>query len=65
VFTTKQVIEDGYPILLVTHDEDGDWQFRCGTTNGSEDARLVCLQEIVESHPSVAELVDLPMRWQA
>lgn len=65
VYTTKQVIEDGYPILLVTHDDDGDWQFLCGTTNESEDARLVCLKEIVESNPSVAELADLPMGWQA
>ncbi len=65
VFTTIRVIEDGYPILLVTHDEDGDWQFLCGTTNHSEDARLVCLKDIVEAHPSVAELADLPMGWQA
>jgi hypothetical protein len=65
VFTTKQVIEEGYPILLVTHDDEGDWQFLCGTTNDTEDARLVCLKEIVENHPSVVELADLPMGWQA
>ena len=65
VFTTKPVIEEGHPILLVTHDDEGDWQFLCGTTNDTEDARLVCLKEIVESHPSVVELADLPMGWQA
>ena len=65
VFTTNRVIEKGYPILLVSHDEEGDWQFLCGTTNDSENARLVCLKEIVEAHPSVAVLVDLPMGWQA
>src|SRR5262249_53297505 len=34
VFTTRRVIEDHLPILLVAHDrEDGAWQFLCGTTN--------------------------------
>lgn len=65
VFTTRQVIEEGYPILLVAHDDDGDWQFLCGTSNDTEDGRLVSLHCIVESHPSVAELADLPMGWQA
>ena len=31
--STRRVIEEGYPILLVTHDEDGDWLILCGTTN--------------------------------
>src|SRR5947209_249261 len=30
VFTTKSVIHDGLPILFVSHDSDGDWQFLCG-----------------------------------
>ncbi len=25
-FTTVRVVRDGYPVLLVTHDEEGDWQ---------------------------------------
>jgi hypothetical protein len=65
VFTTKPVIEQGHSILLVTHDDQGDWQFLCGTTNDTKDARLVCLKEIVENHPSVIELADLPTGWQA
>lgn len=65
VFTTKNVIEEGYPILFVTHDTDGDWQFLCGTTNDPKDACIVCLNEIAENHPSVTQLADLPMGWQA
>lgn len=65
VLTTNRVIEDGYPILLVTHDEDGDWQFLCGTTSKPKHGRLVCLNTIVEDHPSVAELADLPVGWRA
>lgn len=37
-FTTKKVAHEGYPILLITHDEDGNWQFVCGTANGPKDA---------------------------
>jgi hypothetical protein len=35
--SSRPVIEEGHPILLVTHDEDGDWQILCGTTNASAD----------------------------
>ena len=65
VFTTRKVLEDRLPILQVTHDEDGDWQFLCGTTIAPEDAKLVCLREIVELDPSVGQLAYLPEGWQA
>ncbi|HWL08425.1 MAG TPA: DUF4262 domain-containing protein [Planctomicrobium sp.] len=64
VFTTRQVIEEGRPVLMVNHDRDGNWQFLCQTTNDTHDGRIVCLQEIIESNPSVTELSDLPMGWQ-
>ncbi|MGH9968902.1 MAG: hypothetical protein ACREBG_14035 [Pyrinomonadaceae bacterium] len=32
--TTRQVIESGSPILLVTHyEDDHSWAFLCGTTD--------------------------------
>ena len=65
VFTTRQVIEEGHPVLVVSHDEDDDWQFLCGTTDDPDDARLVALSSVVESHPTVAELAGLPLGWQA
>jgi len=51
-------------MVRTTPDDDGDWQFLCGTTNNTEDGRLVCLKGIVEEHPSVAELADLPTGWR-
>jgi hypothetical protein len=36
-----------------------------GTIEGSKRGTVVCLKEIVENHPSVVELADLPMGWQA
>jgi hypothetical protein len=65
VITTKRVLE-GAPIVLVAHDEDdGGWQFLCGTTNDPADGRVVSLAGIVSGDPSVEELADLPVGWQA
>jgi hypothetical protein len=64
--TTRQVLEDDYPILLVTHDEDdGSWQVLCGTTNNPDDGRVVGLDCIYERDPSIGELSDLPLGWRA
>ena len=65
VFTTKQVIEMGLPIRLVSHDVDGTWQFLCGTTNEESDALIVGLGEVVHFDPSVINLADLPLGCKA
>ena len=63
--TTVNVLA-GHPILLVTHDaDDGMWQCLCGTTDASEDARVVALSELYERDPSIGELADLPLGWRA
>lgn len=65
-YTTVKVLDEGHPILLVTHDEDdGAWQFLCGTTNEPTDGRIVGLDCIVQKDPSVLELADLPLGWRA
>lgn len=64
-FATGPVIDGSKPILLVSHSTDGDWQFLCGTTNRTEDAKLVCLETILDLDGSIAELADLPEGWQA
>ncbi len=64
-FTTKRVMREGYPVLLVTHDADGDWQVLCGTTNDSDQAMLVCLGCAFERDRSIREVADLPLGWRA
>lgn len=65
VITTAAVL-GGAPILMVSHDEDdGGWQFLCGTTNDPNDGRIVHLYEIVEMDPTVAEVADMPVGWVA
>jgi hypothetical protein len=65
-YTTANVLERGFPILLVTHDaDDGAWQFLCGETNKTEDGRLIGLDCALTLDPSVGELADLPLGWRA
>ena len=65
ILTTKPVIQDQHPVLLVAHDDDGDWQFLCGTTNEPDDGQLVCLGDILDRDPTLAEVADLPEGWCA
>ena len=63
--TTRQVLE-GAPVLLVTHDDDdGSWQFLCGTTDDPADARVVGLGEMYARDPSLGEVADLAEGWRA
>ena len=64
-FSTRQVMEQGDPILLVSHDaEDGAWQF-IGGPWGEQDLVVICLEHAVHLDPSVCELADLPRGWSA
>jgi hypothetical protein len=64
VFTTQPVM-DGGPIRDVHHDDDGDWQILCGTTLALDDARMVHLGHLVDMHPSLRDVADLPRGWSA
>lgn len=69
VITTRQVMYEGWPILLVTHD-NGDpqgWQFinGQGDTDDRADGMAVHVEHVIERDPSIRELADLPLGWQA
>lgn len=65
VFTTDRVLDGTHPVLHVTHDKDGDWQFLCGTTSSPESGRVVSMKSIIRLHPSLSELSDPPEGWTA
>jgi hypothetical protein len=66
VITTRQVLEDGEPILRVSRDsDDGGWQFHTAGAPSTADARVLSLDEIVDLDPTVAEQADLPLGWVA
>jgi len=62
----RQVMDGRQPILLVSHDaDDGMWQFLTGGEVQMADAMVVALEEVHSLDPSVGELADLPLGWQA
>jgi len=66
VITLQQIVNDGHPILHVTHDsDDGGWQFLGWDNAREEDVKVVALRTIVRLDPSVQELTDLPLGWHA
>ena len=63
--STVQVFRQGFPILRVTHDDDGDWQVLCGTTSDTKDGIVVCLGCAYQQDKTIGDLADLPLGWFA
>jgi hypothetical protein len=64
--TTRSIMHDGAWIALVSHDEDdGGWQFLPAGPPDQDDATVVALRRVWERDPTVVELADLPLGWQA
>ncbi len=53
------------PILWVVHDNDGDWSFGSVGDFEFNTTSLVCLSHVVDQHPEIAALADLPRGWLA
>lgn len=64
-FSTVQVFKRGFPILHVSHDDDGGWQVLCGTTSDVNDGMVVCLGCAYQHDRSIGQLADLPPGWIA
>jgi hypothetical protein len=69
VITTRQVMEQGWPLLLVTHDDEEPrgWQFLNGHRDTDDPANGIPVhaEHVIERDPSVMELADLPPGWRA
>jgi hypothetical protein len=65
VFTTKYVVEKGSPIIYVSHDDEGDWQFFSKEDATEQEARIVTLDEIIERDPSIKEILWMPEGMEA
>ena len=66
--TTRQVLREGWPILLVTHDaDDGAWQFLNGHGDSDDtgSALVVAAAEVAALDPTVGELADGRIGWRA
>ncbi|QYF94079.1 DUF4262 domain-containing protein [Massilia sp. PAMC28688] len=64
-YCTTLVVHNRLPILRVSHDRDGDWQFHDATTDDPGEPVLLCLGCVFERDATVAEVSDLPQGWSA
>jgi hypothetical protein len=64
-FTTHGVWNGGQPILLVSHDTDGAWQFLPETALTGDEGLALHLRHVLERHPELNALTDLPPGWAA
>ena len=66
VISLKQIVEEGQPILHVTHDEDDHgWQFLTFDDVNEGDGKVVLFKNIVKLDDSLIELADIPPGWHA
>jgi hypothetical protein len=65
-YVCSHVFDASRPILLVALEEDG-WQLLCGDEHDYilDPPKVVGLDHLLERDPSLAELLDLKVGWQA
>jgi hypothetical protein len=64
--TTRQVINEGLPILRVIHYLDDDsWAFLCGTADKTDDGRVIGMGTAFKLDPTLRTIADLPPGWAA
>ena len=64
--TTKQVVEQGLPVLVVTHfADDHSWAFTCGVTDNPDDAMVVAMETVLNLDKTLSEVIDLEPGWSA
>ena len=66
VITCCHITENYADILYVSHDEDdGIWQFLCGESHNSRDARIVSLGEVFSLDNTIFPLGEMPCGYVA
>ncbi|MCQ8884262.1 hypothetical protein NQT63_00965 [Pseudoalteromonas agarivorans] len=63
--TTKYIMEQTKPVLAILHDDEGDWQVLCDTTNDPDDGMVVCLGCLYTRFPFIGQFASLPNGWEA
>jgi len=59
-------VVDGRPVLCVTHyADDHDWGFTDGGPADPASAVVVAMATVVDRHPDLTEVADLPPGWSA
>ncbi len=64
-FCCEHVFQRERPILCVSHDHGGDWQFLCGDDHSDGEPRLICMGCALEIDGTLVAVADLPAGWAA
>jgi hypothetical protein len=60
-FVSDHVLSRQRPILHVTHDYDGYWQFICGENDhGGSNAKIISIGQATEIDNSINDLFEMP-----
>lgn len=62
---TRQVMEQGFPILAILHDDEGTWQVLCETTENPDDGLIVCLGCLYTRFPLIGAYASLKPGFEA
>jgi hypothetical protein len=62
---TSTLVRDGQPVLLVFHDEDGDWQFLSSKEERADECVLVHIGHLIDSDASLSAVADLAPGWKS
>lgn len=65
VFTSNYVLTKVSTIIYVAHHEDGAWEFWGKEIIDEEEVKLVSFGQIIEIDPTILEIADLPMEFNA
>jgi hypothetical protein len=65
VYICSHIFEETEAILLVSHEDNGDWQFLCGADHTGGNAHVTCIGHLIQRDKTLLELEDLPKGWMA
>lgn len=63
---TCQSVIAGAPVLVATHyEDDHSWAFLDGNPSDMATALVVAMSEVLDRHPGLDEIANLPPGWSA
>lgn len=64
-FCAARGAHEHVPVLQVSHDHNGDWQFLDATTDDPGEPVLLCLGCVYEGDSTLSVIADHPRGWSA
>ena len=61
-FVCDHVLSKKRPILYVSHDSEGDWQFLCGQSHTEANAKIISLKQVTLIDPTINDLFEMPLK---